>query len=87
MVDRFEGRAEHVNASAARGFAITPSDAADLFADTRAVYVGGAGNLAMVLISGDEITLQAIGAGSVLPIRARRIKSTGTTATHLVGLY
>lgn len=71
------------------GFAITPSDVT-VFADNalpRGVYVGGDGNLT-VLLEWDtaSITLVGVKAGSLLPIRPVRVLATGTTATNLVGL-
>jgi hypothetical protein len=84
---RYSGRADAISAPAQRGFAITPNDAADLAAETRGLWVGASGDLALVLASGDEVVLAGAVGGSVLPLRIRRIKATGTTATQLVGLY
>jgi len=87
MTEKYEGRADNIAAPARRGFAIVASDTNDLSAETRAVYVGSAGDLVAVLSSGDEVTFAGVGGGTLLPIRAKRIKSTGTTAGQLVGLY
>ena len=87
MTERYQGRADDIAAPARCGFAITASDVADLTAETRAVYIGSGGDLAVVLSSGDEVSFAGLAGGSLLPIRARRIKSAGTTATFLVGLY
>lgn len=84
---RYSGRSDAISAPAQRGFAVTPNDAADLAAETRGLWVGGSGDLVLVLASGDEVTLAGAVGGSVLPLRIRRIKATGTTATQLVGLY
>lgn len=84
---RYSGRADAISAPAQRGFAITPADGADLAAETRGLWVGGSGDIALVLASGDEITLAGVVGGSILPLRLRRIKATGTSATQLVGLY
>ncbi|WP_338719499.1 hypothetical protein [Devosia sp. XK-2] len=85
MVDRFQAHAASMEGPATHGFAITPSDAADLSEVTRAIYVGGAGNLAVRLLSGADVTFAAVSAGTVLPIRALRVL-TASTATNLVGL-
>jgi hypothetical protein len=56
---------------------------------TRAVYVGAAGDITARL-AGDtgSVTFKLVPAGSTLPIRARQIFATGTTAAlPLVGLY
>lgn len=87
MSENFQGRADQFSAPARRGFAIAASDAADLPAETRAIYVGTGGDLALVLASGDQITLAGIAGGMLLPVRARRVIATGTTASQLVGLY
>lgn len=87
MSEKYQGRADDITSPARGGFAITPSDSTDLTAETRAIYVGSAGDVAAVLASGDEVSFVGLAGGTVLPIRARRIKATGTTATALVGLH
>lgn len=66
------------------GIPITPGDA-DLPAAPRALYVGGAGDLAIVTPSGSSLVFKAVPAGTLLPIRALRVLDT-STATHIVGL-
>lgn len=67
--------------------AVTPSDSTDL-GPVRALYVGGAGNVA-IRAAGDSAatTHTGVPAGAVLPIRARYVYSTGTTATGIVAWY
>ncbi len=86
MPDRFSDHSAGLTAPASHGFAITPSDTLDLAEVTRAIYVGGSGNVSVIMSSGAEIALIGLPAGTVLPIRARRIKLSGTNATNLVGL-
>mgnify|MGYP006969344848 CR=1 FL=1 len=77
-----DGPAQH-------GAAITPHDTNELANVPRAVYVGGAGNLKVVLVGDgdtDFVTFTAVPAGTVLPIRPR-IVHTDTTATALVALW
>jgi hypothetical protein len=73
---------------AKHGFAITKNDSTDLTRVTRAVYVGGAGSVAAIL-QGDStaVTFAGVIAGTFLPIKAKRINSTGTDATLMIGLY
>lgn len=67
---------------------ITPHDSNNFDAYSRAIYVGGAGDVVVVPMSGDgTVTLKAVPAGTLIPIRAKRVNSTGTTATFLVNLY
>lgn len=66
--------------------AVVPADAVDLSDVTRAVYVGGAGNL-LCTIGGVDVTFSAVPVGTVLRIRTSRIKATGTTASLMVALW
>lgn len=66
--------------------AITPNDSADLTFETRALYVGGAGNAQVTLEGGDTVTLTGLLAGVVYPLRVTRVLAASTTATNLVGL-
>lgn len=84
---RYSGRADAISAPAQYGFAISPSDVADLAAETRGLWVGASGDLALVLASGDEVTIAGAVGGSLLPLRVRRVKASGTTAAQLVGIY
>lgn len=65
---------------------ITTSDTVDLPWVTQAVWVGGAGNVVAVMQNGTTGTFTAVPAGNTLPIMARRINATLTTATNLVAL-
>ena len=67
--------------------AVTPSDADELSTVSRALFVGGAGDVAVVMLSGDAVTFGGVTAGSFLPIRVKQVKSTGTTATLILNLY
>lgn len=69
--------------------AVTPSDTSDSgeFAYvSRALYVGGAGDVVAISPSGASVTFSSVPAGTILPIRAKRIAATGTTATAIVYL-
>jgi hypothetical protein len=64
--------------------AVTTSDTApNVF--TR-LYVGGAGNLAVVTEAGNTVTFTAVPVGTQLEIRVKQILATGTTATNIVGM-
>ncbi len=86
MPDSFSGHASGQTSPAADAAAITPDDAQDLSAPTRAVYVGSAGALRVQMLSGAVVTLTAVQAGAVYPLRLRRVMATGTTAGGLVAL-
>lgn len=66
---------------------VTPSDSADLpdgLSD--GLYVGGAGTVVVEEQDGTSASFSAV-AGAVLPIRVRRVRATGTTASAIVALY
>ena len=65
--------------------AITPSNTVE-FQGPVVVYVGVTGNMAVKTAAGDEVTFIGVQAGSVLPVRVKQVKSTGTTATNLLAL-
>lgn len=73
-----------------RVIAVTPSDTDNL---ARGAFdalwcSGAAGNVALVLVDGSEITLPIeAGFAERLAIKAVRVKSTGTTAAGLFALY
>jgi len=64
--------------------AVTPSDSTDLTVVSRALWIGGAGNISVVMVSGATVTISGIAAGTILPIRVSRVRSTSTTATLIV---
>jgi hypothetical protein len=69
------------------GVTLTPSDTVDISnGPVRAIWVGGAGNVALVTLAGTIVTFAGCTAGSILPVMASRIMATNTTATNLVGL-
>ncbi|MBB5663245.1 hypothetical protein GGE68_001421 [Rhizobium leguminosarum] len=82
MPDRLSGKYGSTDSGILFNF--TASDSADLANNTRALIVGVAGNVKLTDPEGNTDTF-ALPAG-VIPIRAQRIWSTGTTATGLVGV-
>jgi hypothetical protein len=68
------------------GVAVTPSDSTVL-TTTRAVFVGGAGNISVVTSAGTTLTLTGVTAGTLLPIRVTKVRSTSTTATNIAALW
>lgn len=68
------------------GFSITPSDANDLADSTRMIRVDGAGTLKVDMVGSGTLTF-TMTAGEWLPICVKKVYSTGTTATGIVGFY
>jgi hypothetical protein len=87
MVDRSFSSALISQAPSAGYFAITKSDTVDFGFVVRGIYVGGAGDVVAVMEDNTRCTFVAVPAGVLLPILARRVHSTGTSATNMVGLY
>jgi hypothetical protein len=85
MTDLF-GPGTTLESPATRAFAITPSDSVNLTVFSRAIYVGGAGNISVLTLQDNIVTFTGLLAGSILPIRVKRVNSTATTATGLVAL-
>lgn len=73
------------NDSVRFGFAITPSDTKDLASTTRAIYVGASGDLAVEWLDGGTSVLLDVASGVWHPMAVRKVLSTGTSATGLVG--
>ena len=68
--------------------AVTPNDGANLaVAGSRGLWVGGAGNVAVVTAQGDSVTFTGVPAGYLLQVAVSRVLATGTTATNLLALY
>lgn len=71
---------------AQNAYAVTPSDSTDLAAPARALYVGGSGNVKINDSGNGAVTFVGVAAGSILPVMARRVYATGTTATNIIAL-
>ena len=66
--------------------AVTPSDTADL-PQFSVIYVGGSGAVNVTTAQGTAVTFSGLNAGTVLPVRGRRVWATGTTATLLTAVF
>ena len=68
-----------------RAAAVTPSDTTQIYAS--ALFVGGAGNVAVVTEGDDTVTFSGVQAGSMLVLRIKQVRATSTTATNIVRLW
>lgn len=84
--DLYKGVAPHLMAGPMIAGAVATPSQNDLPNVSRAIYVGGAGNLELIMANGSTLLLTAVPAGSFLPIRAQRI-TANTTATNIVALW
>ena len=64
---------------------VTKSDTTVVNCD--AIYVGGAGDVAVVTAKGTTVTFTGVPAGTILPVKCSKIMSTNTTATSMVALF
>jgi hypothetical protein len=72
---------------ASRAAAITPNDSTDLSNVTTGIYVGVGGNVKVDMVYEGSVTFSNVPTGSILPVQAKRVYSTGTTATTMIALY
>ena len=78
-------RTADATVSAHGAVAVTPSDAT-IFPVTRALYIGVAGNLAVRMADGQEVTFVSV-ANGIFAVQVDMVKSTGTAATDIFALY
>ena len=72
---------------AASAVAVTPSNSVNFATACRGLFVGSGGDIVAVFRTGAAITFANVPSGSVLPLQAVRVNSTGTTASDIVALY
>lgn len=68
-----------------RALAVTKSDTTMISGS--ALYVGGAGDVALKTEGGDTVTFVGVQAGTTLVIRFTQVLSTNTTATNMVRMW
>ena len=84
--DNFSRQQTLTSDPATNAVLITPSDSVDLTSVSRAVYVGGAGDMKVTMQDSGTVLFSGIPAGTTLPIRVSRIWSTTTTASTIIAL-
>lgn len=85
--DPFGTYNKELTAPATMGVSVTPDDDNDLTTICRALWIGGAGDVSVILKDDDSaVTLESVPAGTMLSIRAKRVRATGTTASAIVAL-
>lgn len=84
--DQFSDFQSSLSGPVEGGFDVIPADGSDLGQMTRGLMVSGGGDVAVTLKSGDQLTLPALTAGVIYPLRVARVWATGTTATGIKGL-
>lgn len=64
---------------------ITPADS-DLSSSVRALYVGTGGNVRVTTVNGDDVVFYNAASGTILPVSVKRVWSSTTTASNILGL-
>lgn len=68
--------------------AVTPADDGSIDPPTRALYIGGAGDVKVDMVgTGTAVIFAGLAAGTMLPIRVTRVYDADTNATSIVALY
>lgn len=70
---------------AVKAVVVTPNNSTEL-GGVVALYIGTAGSLSVICADETQCDFPAVSAG-ILPLKVRRVRSTGTTATNIVALY
>lgn len=87
MTDTFKSHTQNLTAPPASAAEIILSDSTDLPFVTRAIYIGGAGNLRVRMLDGAVVTFGNVQAGSQYALRVDRVYATGSSATGIVALW
>lgn len=85
MTDAFAHFATGLESPASHLHTVIPSDTEDLPEASRGINVAVSGNVRITTVSGST-SIVHVAAGIAFPIRARRIWSTGTTASGIVAM-
>lgn len=87
MTDTFSKHSRSLTSPPEEAAAIVPDDAYPLGHVSRAIFVGTGGDLRVRMLKGGVVTLANVPGGAFLPLRVSQVYATGTSATHLVGLW
>jgi hypothetical protein len=67
--------------------AVTPHDTNELEYVSKALFIGTGGTLSLIAQEDTAaVTLANVAAGQIVPVRAKIVRATGTTATGIVAL-
>lgn len=69
------------------GYVVSAHNTNELSISPATIYIGGGGNIAVVTAGGETLTFVGVIKGTILPVKVRVVKSTGTTASNLIALY
>lgn len=77
----------HSSIPAIEAEAVTPHASNNFTKVARGLYIGGGGNAVVIMENDDPITFVGLLAGTILPVRCKRVNAINTTATNIVALF
>lgn len=85
--DNYAAQGKTVDSVITRALPVTTHNTNPLSEVSRAIWIGGAGNI-KVKLKGDiePVTFKNVAGGTLLPLRVQHVYTTGTTATDLLVL-
>lgn len=87
MSDKYAQFGNSLISPASSSFAIVPHDSEEQPSITKAIYVGTGGDVSLRLADdASDRVFRNVADGSILDLRVRFVRATGTTAADLVGL-
>jgi hypothetical protein len=51
------------------------------------LYIGGAGDIAVTTVGGDEVIFMGVLAGQFIPVQTLKLSASGTSATNILALW
>jgi len=73
-----------------RAFLVVPSNLQDLPIPSGVgaiLYVGNSGQINCITEGGDSVSFQNVPSGTILPVKIKRVISTGTNAQGIIALF
>lgn len=86
MANPFSGRAVSISGPATDILPVTPDDASDLADVAIALYAEAGGAISFDPAGGGATRVVVVPDGMILPVGARRVRASGTTATGIHAL-
>lgn len=87
MDDPFETYSRSLEGPGEDVVEVTPSNDSDLPILARGLWIGIGGNVKVTAKGGGTVTFTNVPGGIILPVRARRVHLTGTTADEIVAIW
>lgn len=86
-MDQFKDMNVTLTSPATGAVAVAPDDNQMLEQVCRAIYVGNTGDVSVEMADGQIVDFANVQGGTVLAVRARRVRQTATTAGGIVALW